>query len=129
MPAILIEWGFIDSDKDMKVILGDIRGGVNAVLTALGVKPLPITPKPPVKNTKPPVNTPAPKFKSYKTKVIKNSVIIRTGPGVNYKDTGARVRKNEVYTIIAESLGRGAKKWGKLKSGKGWISLDFTKKL
>ena len=30
-----------------------------------------------------------------------------------------------VYTIVAESDGQGAAKWGKLKSGAGWISLDY----
>lgn len=39
------------------------------------------------------------------------------------------VFSNEVYTIVAESHGVGASKWGKLKSGAGWISLDFCKKL
>ena len=34
-----------------------------------------------------------------------------------------------VFTIIAESVGEGAKKWGKLKSGAGWISLDYCKKI
>lgn len=29
-----------------------------------------------------------------------------------------------VYTIVAESTGTGADKWGKLKSGAGWIILD-----
>lgn len=38
MPAILIEWGFIDSDDDMAKVLGDIAGGVNAVLDALGLE-------------------------------------------------------------------------------------------
>ena len=33
------------------------------------------------------------------------------------------------YTIVAESNGAGATKWGKLKSGAGWISLDYCKKL
>ena len=32
-----------------------------------------------------------------------------------------------VYTIVAESAGAGATKWGKLKSGAGWISLDYAK--
>ena len=34
-----------------------------------------------------------------------------------------------VYTIVAEASGTGAKKWGKLKSGAGWISLDYTEKV
>lgn len=38
MPSILIEWGFIDSDDDMAKMLGDIAGGVDVVLDALGVE-------------------------------------------------------------------------------------------
>ena len=34
-----------------------------------------------------------------------------------------------VYTIVAESDGTGATKWGKLKSGAGWISLDYASKV
>ncbi|MDD6736539.1 MAG: hypothetical protein PUE13_09565 [Clostridiales bacterium] len=33
------------------------------------------------------------------------------------------------FTIIAEAEGKGASKWGKLKSGLGWISLDYAKKV
>lgn len=43
MPAILIEWGFIDSDKDMALILHNIKGGVGAALTALGIEKKPAT--------------------------------------------------------------------------------------
>lgn len=52
---------------------------------------------------------------------------IRTGPGVNH----SRVQfcPPGVYTIVAVSEGAGASMWGKLKSGIGWLSLDFCKKL
>ena len=32
-------------------------------------------------------------------------------------------------TIVSEATGRGATKWGKLKSGLGWVSLDYCKKI
>ena len=51
---------------------------------------------------------------------------IRKGPGTNYGSTG--FIKPGVYTIVAESTGTGATKWGKLKSGAGWISLDYAAK-
>ena len=38
-----------------------------------------------------------------------------------------QVRKGEVYTIVEEVM-NGKTKWGKLKSGLGYISLQFTKK-
>ena len=35
-----------------------------------------------------------------------------------------------LFTIVAESVGLGSEKgWGKLKSGAGWISLDYAKKI
>ena len=34
-----------------------------------------------------------------------------------------------IYTIVEEKTGSGATKWGKLKSGAGWISLDYVRKI
>ena len=51
---------------------------------------------------------------------------IRKGPGTNYGATG--YIQPGIYTIVAESTGKGAAKWGKLKSGAGWISLDYATK-
>lgn len=65
----------------------------------------------------------------YRVKVNDATVLnIRKGPGTNYAVTG-QIRDNGVYTILEESTGKGAKKWGKLKSGAGWISLDYCIKL
>jgi len=78
-----------------------------------------------------PTPTPAPKslpFQSYTVKVIADELNIRKGPGTNFAINGS-IKDNGVYTIVEESNGTGATKWGKLKSGVGWISLDFTKKL
>lgn len=60
----------------------------------------------------------------YKVKVNDGALNIRKGPGTNNPVVGC-IRDNGIYTIIEESAGTGAKKWGKLKSGAGWISLDF----
>ena len=50
---------------------------------------------------------------------------IRSGAGTNYNIVG-EVHRGEAYTIVEEANGQGANKWGKLKSGAGWIALDFT---
>lgn len=72
--------------------------------------------------------TPAkPAFKSYKVKVTVNNLRIRKGPGTNYAKNG--IAKMTTYTITEESTGKGAKKWGKLSNGQGWIALDYTKKV
>lgn len=67
-------------------------------------------------------------FAPYTVRVTGNPLNIRKGPGTNYAACGSITDKG-VYTIVAESPGTGAKCWGKLKSGAGWISLDYTKKL
>lgn len=63
---------------------------------------------------------------NYTVQVTASDLNIRTGPGTNYGSKG--FIKPGVYTIVAESSGTGASKWGKLKSGAGWISLDYVKK-
>lgn len=63
---------------------------------------------------------------NYTVKVTATNLNIRSGPGTNYGTKGTI--KPGVYTIVAEASGTGASKWGKLKSGAGWISLDYATK-
>ena len=65
---------------------------------------------------------------SYLVRVSIDDLNIRKGPGTNYARTGKYTGKG-VFTIVAESDGQGASKWGKLKSGAGWISLDYAKRI
>lgn len=67
-------------------------------------------------------------FTPYKVKVTASVLNIRKGAGTNYGTNGS-IRDKGTYTIVEESTGKGATKWGKLKSGAGWISLDYTKKV
>ena len=54
---------------------------------------------------------------------------IRKGPGTNYSRTGSYTGIG-VFTIVDVQSGQGSSSgWGKLKSGAGWISLDYCKKL
>lgn len=62
----------------------------------------------------------------YLVRVKITNLNIRKGPGTNYGVTG--YIQPGIYTIVAESTGKGAAKWGKLKSGAGWISLDYATK-
>lgn len=66
-------------------------------------------------------------FEPYLVKVSISDLNIRKGPGTNYART--KYIPKGVYTIVEESDGKGATKWGKLKSGAGWISLDFVKRV
>jgi hypothetical protein len=71
------------------------------------------------------VTTPEP----YRVKVDISNLNIRKGPGTNYAKTGNFTGKG-VFTITEKSSGRGSTAgWGKLKSGAGWISLDFVTKI
>ena len=64
-------------------------------------------------------------FKPYLVKINTSALNIRAGAGTNYNKTGC-ITDRGVYTIVAESAGQGSTKgWGKLKSGAGWISLDY----
>lgn len=64
----------------------------------------------------------------YRVKVTVNGLNIRKGAGTNTAKVGC-ITDTGVYTIVEEKAGTGATKWGKLKSGAGWISLDYVKKL
>lgn len=63
---------------------------------------------------------------SYEITIEIDNLNIRKGPGTNFSTVG-RIKPGK-YTIIKEAEGKGATKWGKLKSGLGWISLDFIRK-
>lgn len=64
----------------------------------------------------------------YAVKVTDPALNIRKGPGTDTTVVG-QIRDFGVYTIIKESVGPGASKWGYLLSGAGWISLDYVKKV
>ena len=63
--------------------------------------------------------------KSFMVRVICNDLNIRKGPGMNYDVVGC-IRDKGSYTIVAEQ-----NRWGKLKSGAGWICIDaeYVKRL
>ena len=67
-------------------------------------------------------------FSPYLVRVTTNVLNICKSPTTSSAITGA-IKDKGVYTIVEEASGTGAKKWGKLKSGAGWISLDYTKKV
>lgn len=68
-------------------------------------------------------------FKPFLVRVDIPNLNIRKGPGTNYEKTGDYTRAGE-FTIVDIADGPGSKNgWGKLKSGAGWISLDYTRKI
>jgi len=68
------------------------------------------------------------KFEPYKVRVKVSNLNIRKGPGTDCAKTG-RFTGVGIFTIIEEADGKGATKWGRLKSRAGWISLDYVTKV
>ena len=138
-PAALVECAFLDSN-DCKIIDTAEKQNAMGIAVAKGVlKTLNIkqsATKPEAKPAVKPSQKPAEKPKTYAAKnkypLYKVTGIwcnIRKGPGTNYKKCG-RVTKGQVFTITEIKNGKGSKSgWGRLKSGAGWVSLDFFKKV
>ena len=64
----------------------------------------------------------APAFQPYIVIVDTDVLNVRTGAGISYP-IATTVKKGQAFTIVEVKDG-----WGKLKSGAGWISLEYTKK-
>lgn len=60
---------------------------------------------------------------TYKVKITASKLNVRSNPNVNSAIV-TQVKAGEVYTIIEEREG-----WGRLKSGAGWIALEYTQKI
>lgn len=96
------------------------RADVAALLGTVG-KPSVVVP-----TTQP--TTPTVSSTPYLVKVTASVLNIRKQPTTSSVVTGT-IKDRGVYTIVEEASGAGATRWGKLKSGAGWISLDYTKKV
>ena len=64
----------------------------------------------------------APGFQPYIVIIDTDVLNVRTGAGISYP-IATTVKKGQAFTIVEVKNG-----WGKLKSGAGWISLEYTKK-
>lgn len=94
--------------------LGDIAAKVNAKLGASSSAPAtPVAPSSGV---------------PYKVRITATDLRIREKPSTDSAIVQKAIKPG-VYTIVSEATGKGATLWGKLKSGIGWVSLDFCKKI
>ena len=59
----------------------------------------------------------------YKVKITASSLNVRSGPSALHPKTTS-VKKGGVYTVVEEKGN-----WGRLKSGSGWICLNYTAKI
>ena len=66
---------------------------------------------------------------SFMVRVSISNLNIRRGPGTDYGRTGSFTGKG-TFEITEVATGEGsASGWGRLKSGAGWISLDYTTRI
>lgn len=66
---------------------------------------------------------------SFLVRITATNLNIRRGPGTNYSRTGLYIKPG-AYTIVETSAGPGSDAgWGKLKSGAGWIAMDYAERI
>ena len=123
MTAVLCECAFIDNNKDNNIIDTVKEQQKFGVAYAMAIlEYLKITYKEPV--------TKKEKIeKGFVVRVDITDLNIRKGPGTDYDKTGKVTGKGK-FTIVNVKEGKGSKTgWGKLKSGAGWISMDYAKRV
>ena len=112
----VIECAFLNDDANLKKLA---EAEAKAIAEYFGITKN-STPEP----EDPTVKTDVP----FKVRVTTTTLRIRKGPGTNYDNLGY-IAPN-VYTITEVKSGKGSSKgWGRLKSGAGWISLDYVTRL
>lgn len=115
-PAVICEGAFLDNVNDYTFVDDDEkcnRLGIayaKGILDTLGIE----------YNDKDYVN-------GYLVKVNVAALNIRSGPSLAYSIV-SQINDYGVYTIIDEKK-NGDISWGKLKSGAGWISLDYVSRI
>lgn len=119
MPAVICEGVFVDNIADASQADTDAECKAFGVAYAKGIlKTLGVIPS----------NEPTPANNiGYKVRITASELNVRAGAGTNY-NINTCVKRDEVYTIVDEKY-NGATKWGKLKSGAGWISLKYTQRI
>ena len=115
-PALLIEVCFVDDADDVELYKKNIDKIAKSIAEAIINKTIATS-----------TSTSSTSNISYKVQITADVLKIRKGAGTSYGTNGS-VREGQVYTIIDEKY-NGKTKWGKLKSGAGWIVLGYTKKM
>ena len=118
-PAVLNEGAFVDNWDDIQDWNDDAELNVLGIAYAKAAAEYLALPK---KASASGGGSSASASDSFLVRVKIKDLYIRTGPGTNYSNKG--FIKPGVYTIVQTSG-----KWGKLKSGAGWICLDYTAKI
>lgn len=125
-PAVLNEGAFVDNWNDIQDWNDDSELknlGIAYAKACAEFLSLPVKAKKTTTTTSSKKTTTTKKSEGYLVKVTATALNIRKGAGTNYDVTGV-IRDKGTYTIVETK-----NNWGKLKSGVGWICLDFTKKV
>lgn len=123
-PAVICEGVFVDNAEDVKIAdtveeqkkFGEAYA--RGILKTLGI----------TETVKPGSASQVATDGSFTVRVSIDNLNIRSGAGTNFNRD--KFIKPGVYTIVEVKSGQGSSKgWGRLKSGAGWISLDFVTRL
>lgn len=107
------EW-IVKSVEGSRVVIDKSADGTRAINSPIDAKYLTVVKK----------NSGLP----YMVQVSIDDLYIRKGSGTNYAKNGFTGKG--IFTITDVKSGKGSKAgWGKLKSGQGWISLDYAKRI
>ena len=119
MPAMLVEVCFVDTAKDAEAYQRTTPEKIAAAIAygIVGGNKAPAT-----KEASKPVAT-----DGYIVRIKASVLNVRAGAGTNFPVV-TTVKKGEAYTIVGWAM-NGSTKWGRLKSGAGWISLAYTEKV
>lgn len=108
---VLAKNWIVHSANGDRVVINKSVDGMNAIMSPFKASDLALT------------NAAQTPIIDYKVKVTTDALNIRAEAGTNYTIVGC-IRDRGVYTIVEEKAG-----WGRLKSGAGWICLDYAKKV
>lgn len=135
MPSVLVEYGFMDYEKEAVKMLDPVwqkqcaEATVKGICEYFGMKYKKDTAnKDEHKKDNVEQDT---NFKPYTVKIEEDILNVIKGPGAEY-DKVTTVKKGDAYTVIDEVKNKDGDIWGLLKAFKrerdGWINLKYTKK-
>lgn len=116
--VILAELWIVDKVTDSKALINKSVSGKWAINSWVYKKYVELVDNPDLE----------PEFKPYIVRTTAQVLNVRKGPGTD-REIVSQIIGSGCFTIVAEADGEGASKWGKLKSGAGWISLDYADKI
>ena len=121
-------WYVSNTSSGDRIVIDKNENGTNSICSPIHKKYLTVVKKAKTSATVNAGSKPAVNTCPYRVKITAECLYIRKGAGTNTAKVGSIIDKG-IYTIVEEKTGVGATKWGKLKSGAGWISLDYVSKI